>query len=119
MRKTEAYIGFMYRILRLLGFFVLCFLLTSGSVLLVIFWDAITERIGPPRSHPNKPRIVSSPSGPAQITPHFVPPEPPRRGRKTWAEAEGTFDDMRAKLDENPGWKDNPSSVYEMVANPA
>jgi hypothetical protein len=110
----------MYRVVRLLGFFVLCFLLASGSVLLVIFWDLIAEHIGPPRPVPPKPSLVVSPPAPAQIPSGVVLPEPPpRKGHGPWSDVEKSFEEMRARRAEHPAWKDNPSAVYEMVANPA
>ncbi len=113
-------IAAMYRVLRLLGLLVLCFSLASGSVLLIIFWDAITWHVFPRQPAPRKPRIVVAPPPAAQTISNFVPPEPPpRKGRNPWSEVEKWFDEMRARRDEHPAWKDNPSAVYEMVANPA
>jgi hypothetical protein len=110
----------MYRVVRILGFFVLCFLLASGSVLLVIFWDLIAEHAAPPRRVPPQPPIVVSPPTAAEPALAVVLPEPPpRKGDNSWSEVEKEFDEIRARRDERPGWKDNPAAVYEVVANPA
>jgi hypothetical protein len=111
----------MYRAIRLALLLLGCLLLTTLSILGVIFWSAIREYVVlPSRPIARRQPVITRQTPPIMPVPTMqVPPQPRRRGGQSWKEVEAIFDESRAARDQHPGWKDHPSEAYEVVANPA
>src|SRR5688500_12537588 len=108
----------MFRTLRITLFALFLTAFVCAAVGLYIFWPAIRQTVHLTRQRWSPPKIaVPKPQPPPAIT--FQPPAgPPRKGNRPWKGIEAIFDDSRARRGEHISWKDNPASVYEMVANP-
>lgn len=108
----------MRRIARFVALILAGCLVTVLSIGTIVFWPIISEAIAPPRS-PALPPPPPPPKTQAPVAPRIaLPPQPPRKGSRTWAEIEAAFDAVRKQRVERPEWTDALSDTYEIVANP-
>jgi len=111
----------MKRVLRQLELAVLCVLLAVVPVIVIIFWSPVSQQLDIIKRRIFRPRVVASvrTSSPPPPVADNLPPGPQRKGNKTWKAVEASFDQLRAGRAEYPEWRDDLSSAYDAVANPA